>query len=245
MEKVPIAHRGRIDHRVVQYGTSVLGAPLELFMPLDAVPSLLIMAAHHGDEVETTTLLSSALRSIAPHQLQCAVILAANPDGLSRGTRGNARGVDLNRNFPTRNWQKGSTLHSWNGEYPKTVELSTGETPASEPETQALLKLVDTLSPRIIVSLHSRLACVDDPNETPLAQWLSQQMNFPLVRDIGYPTPGSFGTWAGENALELITLELPDESVMTQIRKFGSIFQELLTQPDELIEKGMSFTKPA
>jgi len=236
-ENVPRVQRGQLLNRPVIYGISLLGMPLEVFMPTtDIERPLLIMAAHHGDEPETTILLSAALRSIPAELLKCAVILAANPDGLARGTRGNARGVDLNRNFPTQNWQSNPILHCWYDDEPKSVELSTGQTPGSEPETQALLKLVHSISPKSVISLHSRLGCVDDPNATPLAQWLARAAKLPLVPNIGYPTPGSFGAWAAENALSLITFELPDESIITLRRKLSSIFETLLVQPDEILK---------
>ncbi|MES2205577.1 MAG: murein tripeptide amidase MpaA [Pseudomonadota bacterium] len=233
--KVPKAQRGQVISSPVTYGTSVLGMPLEVFMPTGIEHPVLIMAAHHGDEPETTALLSAALRSIPAALLKCAVILAANPDGLARGTRGNARGVDLNRNFPTQNWQSDPVLHCWYDDEPKSVELSTGKAPGSEPETQALLELIRSISPKAVISLHSRLACVDDPDTTLLGQWLAQETALPLVPNIGYPTPGSFGTWAAENVLPLITFELPDKSIITLRRTLCSVFETLLLQPDEIL----------
>ena len=83
------------------YGLSHLGTPLEVWRPSGRC-RLLIHAGIHGEEGETTVALSRALRLLSEPSPHCAVVLAANPDGLIRGTRGNARGVDLNRNFPTR-----------------------------------------------------------------------------------------------------------------------------------------------
>jgi protein MpaA len=86
------------------YGRSVLGLPLEVWRPREAC-RLLVFAGIHGEEPETTFALSRALRQLSTPSPHAAVVLAANPDGLIRGTRGNARGVELNRNFPTADWQ--------------------------------------------------------------------------------------------------------------------------------------------
>src|SRR5262252_7163371 len=99
-----VARRGRgvLRHDGQTYGTSVDGIPLTVYRSESA--DILVLASIHGDEPETTVVVSEAVRCLPRGDLQAAVILCANPDGLLRGTRGNARGVDLNRNFPTSNW---------------------------------------------------------------------------------------------------------------------------------------------
>ena len=96
--------RGVIRHASSVYGISVEGVPLTLHRPDAGRAEIVILAAIHGDEPETTVVVSEALRCLPRGDLQAAVILCGNPDGLLRGTRGNVRGVDLNRNFPTSNW---------------------------------------------------------------------------------------------------------------------------------------------
>lgn len=227
--EVPKEERGCIINRNRYYGNSVLGAPLEVFLPSDGKASYLILAGQHGDEPETTTVLSTVLRALAPEYLSCAVVLAANPDGLTRGTRANAQGVDLNRNFPTTDWSPSPIMYSWlNGES-KSVKLSPGKKPASEPETQALLNLVKALKPKAIISIHARLGCIDDPDETELGQWISRETKLQLVKHIGYPTPGSFGTWAKERGISLITFELPNESIISIRRRISPTLRLLLT----------------
>lgn len=217
-----------IAHSSHYYGKSLLGYPLEVFLPSIHQPTGLILAAKHGDEPETTAILSAALRSITPDELRYAVILAANPDGVLRGTRANARGVDLNRNFPTSDWSSNPVFHPGLGDEPISVELSTGSEPASEPETQALLDLVSNLTPQVIISLHARLGCIDDLRDSELGRWIAKETELPLVTDIGYPTPGSFGTWARENDISLITFEFPDESIGLVRKKFVPILCSLL-----------------
>lgn len=205
--------RGSIHHVGSTYGTSVDGIPLIVYEPESRNAEILILAAIHGDESETTVVVSEALRCLPPGDLQAAVILCGNPDGLLRGTRGNASGVDLNRNFPTTNWSREPVCYKSRANDARDIALSPGSEPASEPETKALLSLIDRLQPRAIVSLHSALACVDDSGASRLGRQLAERCALQFLTEIGYPTPGSMGTWAGERGITLVTLELEDESL--------------------------------
>lgn len=165
------------------------------------------MGAFHGDEENSTALLERWI-----HHLQTEtaldfqahpilIIPALNPDGLAADTRTNARGVDLNRNYPTPQWQpenQGSIYYS-------------GPAPASEPETQLLMSLIQRYRPRKIITVHCpyKVLNYDGPAQA-LAEAMSAQSGYPVVADIGYPTPGSFGTWAGQQqGIPVVTLELP------------------------------------
>ena len=195
------------------YGSSVLDQRLEIWLPPSGDVRTLVFAGIHGEEPETSVVLSRSLRALAGPLERCAVVATANPDGLTRGTRGNARGVDLNRNFPTEDWQPDPVTHRWVVEEPSEVLLSTGEGPGSEPETQALVALVEGLKPVRVIAMHAPLACIDDPEESAEACWLSEQTQLPVVSGVGYPTPGSFGTWCAERQLPVITYEFPRKSV--------------------------------
>jgi len=221
--------RGIIRSRAETYGKSRLGAPLEIFLPEKAGTGCLVLAGQHGTEPEGTVLLSSVLRSIPAGDLESAVATCLNPDGIMRGTRGNAAGVDLNRNFPTKNWAPDQVFHSWNNENPMDTGLSPGACPLSEPETAAVIALVEKINPRVIISIHAPLGCIDDPRMSPLGEWLSRETGLPLVEDIGYATPGSFGTWAIEKGLHLITFELPIDSVQNHRRNFTPPLLKILT----------------
>ena len=82
------------------------------------------------------------------------VIPSYNPDGLARGTRENAQGVDLNRNFP----------HRW-ADLDGTYESGSG--PASEPETRAVMRFLRDVRPARVLSFHQPLYGVDKDTKTP------------------------------------------------------------------------------
>jgi protein MpaA len=210
------------------YGRSVLGLPLEVWRPSGAC-NLLIHAGIHGEEGETTVALSRALRTLGEPSPHCAVVLAANPDGLVRGTRGNARGVDLNRNFPTVDWRPDPVMHRSTLDAPRDVVLSPGSAPGSEPEVTALVRLIEELRPAAVVALHAPLACIDDAGQGPLAAWIAGKTGLPLVADVGYPTPGSFGTWGGERGLTVVTYEFEMTDKDAVVRDHVPVLVELLT----------------
>ncbi|WP_215800139.1 murein tripeptide amidase MpaA [Pantoea dispersa] len=207
--------RGKLDAVWQQYGHSVLGAPL-LWFPAPAADedSGLIIAGTHGDENAAVATLSAAMRTLPDTLRRHHVILAVNPDGCQLGLRANVNGVDLNRNFPAANWQAGDTVYRWNSVADaRDVLLSTGNAPASEPETAALCQLIHRIRPRWVVSWHEPLACIDDPHHSSLASWLAEQTGLPVVSSVGYATPGSFGSWCADLSLPCITAEMPAISV--------------------------------
>lgn len=171
-------------------GFSVEKRPIEAF----GDGPLLLFGAIHGDEPESAELCRRFLRDGA------MVIPVVNPDGLARNQKDNARGVDLNRNFPSKNW---SSRHP-PGYFP-------GEAPLSEPESALLARLIDEKKPRLIVAVHQPFGCVNwDGPAAGLAGEMAAASGLPARASVGYPTPGSFGSLYGvDRGLPVITLELP------------------------------------
>ena len=219
--------RGIIRLKSSEYGRSVLGASL-LCYPCKSECKLLVIAGIHGEEPETTFLLSRVLRAFDDNFDSVAFILCANPDGMILGTRGNANGVDLNRNFGTQNFSTEKVGSRSILEAPRDTLLSPGVAAGSEPETQALVALIETLKPLSILSMHAPMGCVDAPQKTELVERLMATFNLKWVPDIGYKTPGSLGTWCGERRLECVTLELPRMSLEHLFDRYGKAFAEFL-----------------
>jgi len=223
----PLSEQGTHSFPFLRFGTSVGGIPLE-YLPCAEECWLVVLAGVHGEEPESTVVLSRALRLLREQPLHTAVILCANPDGMVLGTRGNRNGVDLNRNFPASNWRADPVQCRIILEAPRITRLSPGSSPGSEPETQALITLLDQLKPLEVLSLHAPLGFVDCAQPTPLTQKLCERLGLPWVQSPGYETPGSFGSWCEDRSLPCVTLELPRESSEALASRFAASLAELL-----------------
>lgn len=164
---------------------------------------ILIAGVFHGEEPQGEYLIKKYLGTDLSHiKNKLIIIPCLNPDGKSKNQRQNANGVDLNRNFPTKNWRV-TTRKEYFG----------GSAPASEIETKFMIDVLNSYEFDAILSIHApfRVVNYDGPAKEP-AEKISQITGYPVVCDIGYPTPGSFGNYAGvERNIPVITLELPEE----------------------------------
>ncbi len=148
-----------------------------------------------------------------------------NPDGMQLGTRTNANGVDLNRNFPTKNWGEDT---SQAGDNP--ADYFGGKSGGSEIETQFVIDVIEKYKPELIITLHApyKIVNYDGPAEE-IAEKISKIIKYPVEASIGYPTPGSFGTYAGiERQIPTITLELdetcPVEDLIKPVHQIFDLF---------------------
>ena len=180
----------------------------------------LIIGVFHGDEPQGKFLIEKYLENNSESSLY--FIPCLNPDGMAVMKRTNASGVDLNRNFPTNNWQ-----------YSAKDEFFGGESPASEIETKFVMEILDEYKPQLILTLHAPFKVVNfDGNAREISEKISKIINYPVEENIGYPTPGSFGTYAGiENKIPTITLELdetcPVEDLISPVHKIFDMLAEI------------------
>lgn len=171
--------------------------------------TVLFIGVFHGDEPEGEFLINNLIDEIQNNfesykQVKTLFIPVLNPDGKALNTRVNANGVDLNRNFPTENWELSAIKDAY----------YSGDAPASEIETQFLMSIIEEFKPDLIMSLHTpyKIVNFDGPAEK-IALHISKCTEYPIQDYIGYPTPGSFGTYAGiERNIPVITLELPENT---------------------------------
>lgn len=167
-------------------------------------PRILIIGSIHGDEPEGLAAIDALAAHLTEHRHPAGVriIRDLNPDGTAAGTRGNARGIDLNRNFPAANFAR---------------SRSRGASPLSEPESAALLAELDRFSPEIVIVLHS-IASGPFVNFDGPASHLAEAFvdaaasidpRWRVVPSMGYPTPGSLGTLVGvDRGIPILTIEL-------------------------------------
>jgi protein MpaA len=196
-----------MHRRELVIGHTVLGRPIEAlhFTPPSYArprPPALLFGASHGDEAVTQLMLERLADELIerPPGRDTWIVPCLNVDGVLAGTRNNAHDVDLNRNFAAASW--GTARRP--GYHP-------GAAAEDQPETRALVELIDRVSPGRVVALHSTFRMVNwDGRGEQLAAEMSERCGYPVAADMGYPTPGSFGAKYGiERNLEVVTLEVP------------------------------------
>jgi protein MpaA len=135
---------------VVLLGRSVDGRPIDAVEVGDAGSARkeLVVGCIHGNEPAGIAIAERLERSV-PHGLDLWIIPDLNPDGRAANTRGNAHGVDLNRNFPWR-WQRLSGVYY------------SGPRPLSEPEARIAYRLIRRLRPQVSIWFHQHLDVVDE-----------------------------------------------------------------------------------
>lgn len=148
---------------------------------------LLVVGQMHGSEPAGLSVVSRLrrMRVARDSDYQLWTIRTMNPDGAARGHRYNARGIDLNRNFPG-NWS--------------TRALRSGGQPASEPETRAVMRFLKRLRPDGVLSFHQPWDAALSMCDTRSAPWVRRvaeliRLDLPAPRSCGSWYPGTMSRW--------------------------------------------------
>lgn len=196
-------------------GHSHNGRPIEYTRIGCGKRTTLVYGAIHGNEPASAALAEYLIEKLAllpeswRHQNRTIVIPVANPDGLLIRSRANSRGIDLNRNFPTRN---------------RIDNLQFGMRALSEPESQTLINIKKTYPPDRIISIHQPLACIDyDGPAVQISRAMALHTDLPICR-LG-ARPGSHGTYAGvERHIPIVTFEMRPEDDLLKPSQIWTLY---------------------
>ena len=179
----------------------------------DKGPKVLLIGGVHGDEIEGIQAANGLLQTFSrsfPYKLDVTLVPIFNLDGALRSQRKNANEIDLNRNLPTQDWTPEVAKEKYNP----------GPAACSESENQALVDYITNNTPKFIITLHSWKPMLNVNGDCEaVASVISKHTGYRITDDIGYPTPGSLGTYCGlERQIPTITYEferfMPAEKIL-------------------------------
>ena len=217
---IPAIEKAQEDNPII-IGYSVQGRPLEVYRFGNGSRHLMIVAGIHGGYEHNTILLAGELidflqnnPSAIPFQVQLHILPSLNPDGATRSLgplgRGNARGVDLNRNWNAAWKADAQGPGCWD-----LVPLNAGDHPGSEPETRALMRYLIEADIKGLISYHSAALGIfaggkaDSTISLDLAQTLAAVSDYPHPPiDTGCNYSGTLTDWASEAGIPAVAIEL-------------------------------------
>jgi N-acetylmuramoyl-L-alanine amidase len=188
-------------------GHSVKGRPIRAVRlgTADAPTKVLVVGVIHGNEPAGRAVIRRLRAEAPPRDVQLWLIDSVNPDGLAAGTRQNARGVDLNRNFP----------YGWHSMGLRFDQLYySGPRPLSEPESTAVTAFAKRIRPNVSIWYHQHLRLVtDDAGDPRLERLYARRSGLPW-RNIGFYR-GSAISWLNHrfHGTTSFVVELPAGSL--------------------------------
>jgi protein MpaA len=186
LQAAPLDGRSSSSTRRVRIGRSIEGRPIRAFGfgNLSSRRMVLVVGCIHGDECAGKRILKRLRRMAPPDDMSLWMIWSLNPDGTIAGTRQNARGVDLNRNFG----------YKWRPLGEPGDRYYSGPRKWSEPETRAARRFIRNRRPDVTIWYHQPLALVvrTGPHRRLKARY-ARLVGLPLVRLS--PLPGTAPRW--------------------------------------------------
>jgi len=222
-----------IGHQA-NWATSRGGQPIALYHSANLLwqkntRPLVMIGGVHGDEPEGVTLAKATLEWLKSNTEKVKVpwilIPCLNPDGFAKNQRTNAGGVDLNRNYPAKSWTPDA----------KEPRYSPGPHPGSEPEVQAMVKLIAELQPRLIIHCHSWNPCIVVTGEPARkdGERLAKACGYPIQETIGYDTPGSLSQYGWfDKKIPIICIEEQEGTDLEKVwPHFAPAIEQIFSDP--------------
>ncbi|MCB0411103.1 MAG: DUF2817 domain-containing protein [Bdellovibrionales bacterium] len=169
---------------------------------------ILTFALVHGDELPSGTVALNWMRrlmEISPRN-EWRVVPVLNPDGMAKNTRMNANGIDINRNFPSKDWEE-LAVHYWKSRTHSDPRRFPGNTGGSEPETQCAMDHLADFRPDLVIAVHTPYGVLD---------FDGPRLPFPKFKGLPWVSlgtyPGSLGRymWTDQNR-PVLTIELKQD----------------------------------
>ncbi|WP_030484584.1 M14 family zinc carboxypeptidase [Nocardioides aequoreus] len=170
------AERARAVIDEVVLGRSVRGRPIVAYRKgnPEARHHVVLLGQMHGDEPAGPRTVRAVLdRLRVDSDTDLWLVPTMNPDGAARGTRTNARGVDLNRNWPTSGWRDADRRPG--------SRSYRGPRPASEPETRVMMRFLRAVRPAYVASVHQPLRAIGrDDKDRRFVRRLARELDLPV-----------------------------------------------------------------
>lgn len=169
-------------------GRSVQDRPIRMIERgrFSAQRKVMVVGCIHGNECAGRAIVRKLREMPAPDDLDLLLVPALNPDGQLAGTRQNARGVDLNRNFS----------HRWEPIGEPWDTYHSGSRPFSEPESRAARDFINRRRPDITIWYHQAMELVVKAGRKRfrhIQRRYARSVGLPL-RDLGF-IPGTAISW--------------------------------------------------
>ena len=209
-------------------GRSLAYRDFEPLASREPLGRILVIGGIHGDEFSSVSVVFKWMNILQQHHsglFHWRFIPSANPDGLllDKSQRQNASGVDLNRNFPTRDWNE-LALTYWKERAYSNARRYPGPRANSEPETQWIVEQIDAFNPDIIISMHApyHLVDYDGPPSAP------KRLGGLYLRQLGV-YPGSLGNYIGvDRQKPIVTVELKSAGIMPGEGEIDRMWTDLI-----------------
>ncbi len=190
---------------------------------------VLLLGGIHGDELTASAIVFQWMQRMQgplAQSIQWKIVPVVNPDGLmaDKPKRVNAKGVDLNRNFPTPGWQQEAPSY-WAKATHSDPRRFPGVAPLSEPESRWISDAIEKFHPDVVVSVHAPFGVLDfdGPASPP------RRFGRLLYNRVGV-YPGSLGNYSGlHKHVPVITIELPNAKTMPPDVEVQRIWQDMLS----------------